>query len=65
MQKNLIKNIILYEFQSVNKSTKAMENINSARGYEAVKIGSAYYWFIKFREVDLGLEDSERPGRPR
>ena len=49
--------LIYYEFQLGCTIKEAVGNIIKWKSFHAVKQRNAYYWFSKFRNGDLNLED--------
>lgn len=63
--KEIIRNLLLYEFELGHSAKKAADSINQAKGAGTVCESTAYRWFAKFREGNEALNDKERSGRPR
>jgi len=63
--REVIRNLLLYEFQLNHDAETACNNINCAKGPKTVSIRTVYYWYAKFRADNTDLNDQPRSGRPR
>ena len=65
VQRNLIRELILYEFELGHKAAEATKNIRCAKGEDAVDHSTVTRWFKKFRSGCKNLDDQARSGRPK
>jgi histone-lysine N-methyltransferase SETMAR len=65
LSKEIIRNLLLYEFELGRDATTAANNINRAKRRQVVTDRTARRWFAKFREDNTDLNDQPRSGRPR
>jgi histone-lysine N-methyltransferase SETMAR len=63
--REIIRNLLLYEFQLGHDAQTATANVNRAKGAGTVHQATTYRWFAKFREDNTNLDDQPRSGRPR
>jgi transposase len=63
--RDIIRNLLLYEFQLGHDAQSAMRNINRAKGRQVVSRTTAFDWFAKFRADNTNLNDQPRTGRSR
>lgn len=63
--RDIIRNLLLYEFQLGHNAQSAMKNMNRAKGRQVVSRTTAFDWFAKFRADNTNLSDQPRTGRPR
>ena len=64
-QKNIVRNLLLYEYQLKHDAETALANINRAKGQQVMSRATAFRWFSKFRDENTDLNDQPRSGRPR
>ena len=60
-----VRVLLLHEFRLSHKATKAANNICSTMGKEVMSIRTVQYWFNRFKNRNLELDDLPRSGRPR
>jgi histone-lysine N-methyltransferase SETMAR len=65
LSKEILRNLLLYEFELGRDATTAAGNINRAKGRRVVPERTARWWFAKFRDGDTNVNDQPRSGRPR
>uniref|UniRef100_A0A5S6PZV6 HTH_48 domain-containing protein n=2 Tax=Trichuris muris TaxID=70415 RepID=A0A5S6PZV6_TRIMR len=64
MNKTVIRGVLLYEFKQGTKAAVAARKINMTFGSGTLGVGTARWWFRKFRSGNESLEDNDRSGRP-
>ena len=64
LSKEVIRTLLLYEFELNHDAGTAAVNINRANGRQVVSERTAYRWFAKFREDNTDLNDQPKSGRP-
>uniref|UniRef100_A0A5S6QNF3 Mos1 transposase HTH domain-containing protein n=1 Tax=Trichuris muris TaxID=70415 RepID=A0A5S6QNF3_TRIMR len=64
MNKTVIRGVLLYEFKQGTKAAVAARKINMSFGSGTLGVGTARWWFRKFRSGNESLEDNDRSGRP-
>jgi len=64
-QKEITRNLLLYEFRLGHNAQTAFDNITRAHGRQMISIRQTYEWFAKFRADNTNLADQPRSGRPR
>jgi transposase len=64
-QKEIIRNLLLYEYQLGHDARTAAANVNRAKGDNTVHQSTAFRWFAKFRNDNTDLNDQPRSGRPQ
>ena len=55
--------LLLHEFRFGHKATEATTNIWSTMSKDALSICTAQYWFNRFKNGNLELDDLPRSGR--
>lgn len=64
--KEIIRNLILYEYRLDHEAQTAFDNITRAHGRQVVSRKTVFNWYGKFRDEGTGdLNDKPRSGRPR
>jgi len=64
-QREIIRNLILYEYRLGHDVQAAFDNITRAHCRQIVSIRTVFYWYAKFRADNTDLHDQSREGRPR
>jgi len=54
-QKEIIRNLLLYEYQLGHDAQTAAANVNRAKGPKTVHQATAFRWFAKFRDDNTSL----------
>jgi transposase len=65
LSKEVLRNLLLYEFELNRDAKTAASNINRAKRRQVVTARTAQRWFAKFRTGETDLKDQPRSGRPR
>lgn len=64
MEKNRLRELLLYEFRKGSTTTQAHHNICQTEGEGAISYSTVKKWFKQFKEGNEGLKDEPRSGRP-
>jgi len=54
-QKEIIRNLLIYEYQLGHDAQTAAANVNRAKGPKTVHQATAFRWFAKFRDDNTSL----------
>ncbi len=64
-QKEITRNLMLYEYRLRHDAQTAFNNIIRAHGEQIASRRTIFNWFAKFHDDNTDLNDQPRSGRPR